>query len=108
MEKDSLILVTGANGYIASHIANEALARNYRVRGTVRNPSATQWLQDFFDERYGKGRFELVKADGFDKEGALDPFLDGMLLAPCASVLQPPCLWKQAHLWLARPLLLSC
>jgi nucleoside-diphosphate-sugar epimerase len=32
-----LILVTGASGYIASHIVKQLLEKGYRVRGTVRN-----------------------------------------------------------------------
>lgn len=38
LKADSLILVTGSTGYIASHITYEALALGYRVRGTVRSP----------------------------------------------------------------------
>lgn len=33
----SIVVVTGANGYIASHICAEFLALGYKVRGTVRN-----------------------------------------------------------------------
>lgn len=38
-----LVLVTGVNGYIASHVANELLLAGYRVRGTVRNVEKSQW-----------------------------------------------------------------
>jgi nucleoside-diphosphate-sugar epimerase len=31
------VLVTGASGYIASHIVKQLLEKGYRVRGTVRN-----------------------------------------------------------------------
>ena len=37
LEPGSLILVTGASGFIASHIVREALAIGYHVRGTVRS-----------------------------------------------------------------------
>jgi nucleoside-diphosphate-sugar epimerase len=77
MEKGDLVLITGVNGYIASHIANEALAAGYRVRGTVRDTSKAQWLQTYFDQHYGTGKFELVTADNFDKEGALDGVIEG-------------------------------
>lgn len=32
-----LVLVTGASGYIATHIVKQLLEHGYRVRGTVRN-----------------------------------------------------------------------
>lgn len=82
MEKNEPILITGVNGYIASHIANEALAKGFRVLGTVRNPSSVAWLQEYFDQTYGKGRFSLAKVASFDVEGALDPFLEGELPHP--------------------------
>lgn len=37
LQLGSLILVTGASGYIASHIVAEALRTGYRVRGTARS-----------------------------------------------------------------------
>lgn len=54
----ALILVTGANGYIASHICDILLGLGYCVRGTVR--SEKPWLDSFFEKRYGPGRFETV------------------------------------------------
>jgi nucleoside-diphosphate-sugar epimerase len=38
----SLILVTGATGFIATHIVNEALKAGYRVRGTARSAEKAQ------------------------------------------------------------------
>ncbi|RAH50395.1 aldehyde reductase II [Aspergillus brunneoviolaceus CBS 621.78] len=54
----SLILVTGANGYIASHTIDILLHRGYKVRGTVR--TAKPWLDSYFAERYGEGRYESI------------------------------------------------
>ena len=31
------VLVTGATGYVASHVVEQLLAKGYTVRGTVRN-----------------------------------------------------------------------
>ncbi|KAJ5815996.1 hypothetical protein N7447_008229 [Penicillium robsamsonii] len=53
---NTLVLVTGANGFIASHTIDQLLQKGFKVRGTVRTPKP--WLNTFFDEKYGKGRFE--------------------------------------------------
>jgi nucleoside-diphosphate-sugar epimerase len=37
---NDLVLVTGASGFIAKHVISKALARGYRVRGTLRRPAA--------------------------------------------------------------------
>jgi nucleoside-diphosphate-sugar epimerase len=86
MEKDSLVLITGVNGYLASAIANEAIASGLRVRGTVRNVSKSQWLQTYFDKHFGPDKFELVAADNFEHEGALDGVLDGTFVGPSHSL----------------------
>ena len=36
-ENDELVLVTGASGFIATHIVKLLLEKGYRVRGTVRS-----------------------------------------------------------------------
>ena len=45
---DSLLLVTGGSGFIASHIVAEALALGYRVRGTVRSQSKADTTSTYF------------------------------------------------------------
>lgn len=36
---DTIVLVTGASGYLGSHVVKSLLARGYNVRGTVRSTS---------------------------------------------------------------------
>ncbi|PNP58948.1 hypothetical protein THARTR1_01196 [Trichoderma harzianum] len=64
----SLVLVTGANGYIASHIVNELLELGFNVRGTVREEKP--WLDRFFQDKYGKGRFESIVVPAMEDDEA--------------------------------------
>ncbi|EMC92261.1 hypothetical protein BAUCODRAFT_27580 [Baudoinia panamericana UAMH 10762] len=73
----SLILVTGANGFLASRIVDELLASGYRVRGTVRDPVKQSWLQDHFDKTYGSDQFELVGVRDLKEEGSLNQVVKG-------------------------------
>jgi len=49
LPKGSLILVTGASGYVASHIIREALDLGYQVRGTVRSKDKAALVEKVFD-----------------------------------------------------------
>lgn len=73
----SLVLVTGANGYIGSHIDDQLLKAGYRVRGTVRDLEKSAWVTELFDARHGKGKFELVKVADFTKNCCLDEAIKG-------------------------------
>ncbi|KAL4802571.1 NAD(P)-binding protein [Aspergillus unguis] len=55
------VLVTGANGYLASHTVDQLLLAGYNARGTVRALNKGQWLSEFILKKYGLGRFELVE-----------------------------------------------
>ncbi|KAI1160852.1 hypothetical protein F5B18DRAFT_489618 [Nemania serpens] len=68
----SVILVTGANGLIASWVADKLLEAGYKVRGTVRSLSRSSWMEPLFADRYGPGRFELVEVSDFSAPGAWD------------------------------------
>jgi len=69
------VLVTGANGYIASHVTDVLLEEGYNVRGTVRTEKP--WLNKLFDDKYGKGRFETVLVPILDAPGAYDEAVKG-------------------------------
>ncbi|KAL4791075.1 NAD dependent epimerase/dehydratase [Aspergillus venezuelensis] len=72
----SRILVTGANGYIASHVADKLLGLGYIVRGSVR--SEKPWLNEYFDKKYGEGRFESFIVPSFEDFDAVEKALDGV------------------------------
>ncbi|GBG30024.1 Protein kinase, putative [Hondaea fermentalgiana] len=55
-----LVLVSGATGYIGSHVVQAFLLEGYRVRGTVRNLSKASHLQEWIAEG---AALELVEAD---------------------------------------------
>lgn len=66
------VCVTGASGYVASHLVGELLRQGYRVRGTVRDPqdeSKTAHLRKLAQD--ADGELELVAAD-LNTPGAFD------------------------------------
>ncbi|KAK3329915.1 hypothetical protein B0H66DRAFT_579410 [Apodospora peruviana] len=87
----SLILVTGANGLIASHVADQLLAAGYRVRGTVRNKARCAWLESTFISRYGECRFELVEVSDLAAPGVWEGPVRGVAgiasVAGCADLM---------------------
>lgn len=50
---NTTILVTGASGYIGSHIINEALNLGYSVRGTVRSEEKAASTKKMFNNNPG-------------------------------------------------------
>lgn len=74
--RGSTVLVTGANGYIASHIINVLLGLGYSVRGTVRTPMP--WLSTFFAHQWGPDRCEIVLVPDFQKPGAFAESIKGV------------------------------
>jgi nucleoside-diphosphate-sugar epimerase len=77
IEKGSTVLVTGANGFIASHIVDQLLQLDYKVRGTVRTEAKGKWVQDLFDNKYGQGKLELVVVPAMEVKGAFDDAVKG-------------------------------
>ncbi|KAK1635670.1 NAD dependent epimerase/dehydratase [Colletotrichum phormii] len=75
--KGSIAVITGANGYIASHIADHFIQHGYRVRGTVRNPKKSAWLVPHFENRYGTWKFELHIVPDMQVDGAYDEAIKG-------------------------------
>ncbi|EAA28184.1 NAD(P)-binding protein [Neurospora crassa] len=76
---NSLILVTGCNGLLASHVADQLLAAGYRVRGTVRNPDKCSYLTSLYSHRHGgPGKFELVEISDVTAPNAWDDAVKGV------------------------------
>lgn len=76
--KGSTVLVTGANGLLGSHTADQFLEHGYKVRGTVRDAEKNAWLQALFDNKYGKGSFELFEVPDLTVDGAFHEAVKGL------------------------------
>jgi len=59
-----LVLVTGASGFLGSHITKRLLEQNQKVRGTVRSIEASKFLYDLVPEK--KDNLELVEVELLD------------------------------------------
>lgn len=75
--KGATVLVTGVNGLLGSHIADQFLEYGYNVRGTVRDTQKNAWLAQVFEKNHEPGRFELVKVTDMAAEGAFDEAVKG-------------------------------
>jgi nucleoside-diphosphate-sugar epimerase len=71
----SLVIVSGANGYIASHIVDILLQLGFNVRGTVR--SAKPWLDSYFRVKYGVDRYESVIVPAIEQDGSFNEAVKG-------------------------------
>ncbi|KAL9091224.1 MAG: hypothetical protein Q9159_001519 [Coniocarpon cinnabarinum] len=79
--KGSLILVTGANGYIGSHVAEQLIIAGYKVRGTSRSEDKARHIAEILEKRNGKGTFEWSVVPDMAVPGAFDAAMKG-----CAGV----------------------
>ncbi|KAF8863136.1 NAD(P)-binding protein [Acephala macrosclerotiorum] len=76
--KDSLVLVTGVNGYIGSHIADQLLEAGYRVRGATRSLEKVKALSALWDQKYGPGKVEFIVVSDMSHAGAFDEAVKGV------------------------------
>ncbi|KAI1409921.1 NAD(P)-binding protein [Hypoxylon sp. FL1857] len=74
----STVLVTGANGLIASHVIDQLLAAGYNVRGTVRDLKKSAWLKPLFASRHPSNHLELVQVSDLGAPGAWDGAVKGV------------------------------
>lgn len=61
IQKGDTVLVTGATGYIGSHVVEEMLAAGYKVRGTSRTKDKAAYLTNLMDKKFGIGNLEIVE-----------------------------------------------
>ncbi|OBT57153.1 hypothetical protein VE04_02280 [Pseudogymnoascus sp. 24MN13] len=78
LPKGSLVLVTGANGYIASHIVEQVRLAGYHVRGTVRDAAKAAWTTEVFNSRHGAGTYSAVVVPDMAVDGAFDDAVKGV------------------------------
>ena len=70
MSEDEMVLVTGATGFIATHILQQLLRAGYKVRGTVRNLKNDQKIKPLRElHPDAKYPLELVEADLTSTDG---------------------------------------
>ncbi len=70
-----IVLVTGANGYIAASTVEAFLDAGYSVRGTVRSKSSADGLVDALS-KYAD-RLEIVEVPDITVPGAFDEAVKG-------------------------------
>lgn len=75
LPKGSLILVTGASGYIASNVVHEALEAGYRVRGTARSEEKCQKTKQSSNNH---PNYSTAVVADFQHEGAFDEAMKGV------------------------------
>ncbi|CAH0038005.1 unnamed protein product [Clonostachys solani] len=78
LPKGSIVLITGANGNLGSHISDQFLHYGYKVRAAVRDIEKNAWLAELFEKSYGKGVFELVRIPDLTADGAFDEAIKGV------------------------------
>ncbi|KAH8645817.1 hypothetical protein BX600DRAFT_519386 [Xylariales sp. PMI_506] len=72
-----VVLVTGANSYIAGPTINSFLDAGYSVRGTVRSRKTAGGLLAALREYVNQGRFELLEIPDIAAPGAFDEAIKG-------------------------------
>jgi nucleoside-diphosphate-sugar epimerase len=88
--KGSTVLVTGANGYLASHVVDILLEIGFKVRGTVR--TRKPWLDKMFEERHGPRQYQSIMIPDLAAEGAYTQAMRGV-----AAVVHMVCRRSKPH-----------
>ncbi|KAM0753796.1 putative D-lactaldehyde dehydrogenase [Meredithblackwellia eburnea MCA 4105] len=78
LSEGALVLVTGASGFLSSHVVHQLLERGYRVRGTVRSEEKGKALDDIFNKLGLAKRWEWTVVQDVEPEGAFDQAVIGV------------------------------
>ncbi|KAL7423608.1 hypothetical protein Q5752_001189 [Cryptotrichosporon argae] len=76
IQPGSLVLVTGASGFIAAHAAKTFLDAGYPVRGTVRSADKGEYLVDLF--KGSKAEFTYAIVEDIEQPDAFDEAVKGV------------------------------
>jgi uncharacterized protein YbjT (DUF2867 family) len=71
-----LILVTGANGFVAAHVIIALLDGGYQVRGTVRSEKSAETVRKTFSSYSDK--FSVVVTPDISAKNAFDEAVKGI------------------------------
>ena len=80
MQTKEIAVVTGANGFVGSHLVDNLIEKGFNVRCIVRKSSDLKWLD-------GKN-IEIFNCGLFDKDGLRKPFKDATYIFHVAGVVK--------------------
>jgi nucleoside-diphosphate-sugar epimerase len=76
--RGSLVLVTGINGFVAAHVADQLLRAGYKVRGTARTVEKAEIVRKALEKEHGTENFEVAIVADITKDGAFEDAVKGI------------------------------